>query len=114
MTAACKQRKKRRFQRLILKIGRSKVSADMIDPDQRNPEAVGKSLGKRQSDEKRPQKPRAIGNGHGVELFFMHPGIFQSARNDFVHRFGVRAGSDLRHNAAELCLRCGRRSDFVR
>ena len=32
------------------KIRRGKMPADMIDPDQRDPEAVGKSLGKRQSD----------------------------------------------------------------
>ncbi len=44
VSAACKQRDKRRFERFVLQISRSEMPAYMIHADERNTEPVGKTL----------------------------------------------------------------------
>ena len=99
---------------MIFQIRRRKMPADMVDADERDPQPVGKPLGKGKPDEERAQKPRTVGDGNGVQLLLAHACRLQRARDDLVHRLRMGAGGNFGHDAAVLCLRRRRGRDLVR
>ena len=114
MPAARKQRDKRRFERRVCKIRRRHVSADMIDPDERD--AEGKRIGFREGkpDKQGAQEPRAVCHGDRIEIARRYARLRNGAPDRFADRLRMRAGRDLGYDPAVFCLLGGRRENDAR
>ena len=113
MPAAREQRHKGRTKGLVLEIRRGEMPADVIDPDERDVEPVGKPLCKGQPHKERAQKPRPVGDGDGIELLLLDARRFEGASDDEIDGVRVGAGCDLGHDAPVERLDVGGGSDLI-
>ena len=89
------------------------MATDVVDPDERDVEPVGKSLCKGEPHKERAQKPCPVGNGDGIELLLFYARRFQGAFDDKVDGVRMGAGGDLRHDAPVQRLDVGGGSDLI-
>ena len=85
----------------------------MVYRDERHVERIRQPLCKRQPDEQRAQKPRAVSDGDRVDIRKCDARFGDGARSYLFNSLGMRARSNFRHDAAVLCLLGGGRDDTI-